>query len=92
MHYYLLIVDENESIVTQEGPFDTASERDEMAEEMADDPAGMLVWLNVTTAGVLKSGTYSSSDEDDDDDDDDEDEDDDDLDLSKEDSEDETWS
>lgn len=93
MNYYLLVVDENDGTITQEGPFDTASERDEMAEEMSDDPQGMLVWLNITSTGVLKSGAYGESDdEDDEDDEEDEDEDEDDLDLSHKDGEEESWS
>lgn len=93
MNYYLLVVDVNDGTIIQEGPFDTASERDEMAEEMSDDQAGPLVWLNITSTGVLKTGVYGEYDEiEDSEDDDDDDDDEDDLDVSKEDTEDDAWS
>lgn len=75
MHYYLLIVDESEGTSTQEGPFDSTHERDEMAEEFFED-GHTVVWLNVSATGLLKSGTYGELDDgEDDEDDEDEDED-----------------
>lgn len=75
MNYYLLVVIESEGTSTQEGPFETAHERDEMAEEMMSDDGNFVLWLDVSSKGILKSGAYGDSENDDEDDDNDEDED-----------------